>query len=175
MARIFRHIYVVRQPAPPRRGILVAGPLRVPVALGRSGLVTRKREGDGGTPRGRMPLRRVWYRADRVGRPKTALPTIRTARYHLWSDDPRDHRYNRPVRPPHSFSHEEMWRADGLYDYIVELGWNDSPPLRGRGSAIFMHIARDGFKPTEGCIALRRRDLRRLLPHLGPGTMLIVR
>ncbi len=68
-----------------------------------------------------------------------------------------------------------MWREDGLYDYVIELGWNDDPPLPGRGSAIFMHITREGYTPTEGCVALRRRDMERLLPHLGPQTILIIR
>jgi L,D-peptidoglycan transpeptidase YkuD (ErfK/YbiS/YcfS/YnhG family) len=68
-----------------------------------------------------------------------------------------------------------MWRDDDLYDYVVELGWNDAPRIAGRGSAIFMHLARPGFLPTEGCVALRQRDMERLLPLLGPETVLVVR
>lgn len=159
----------------PRRGTLLAGNLHFRVALGRNGVVSDKREGDGGTPRGRLPLRRLWYRADKVGRPSTALPVRAIRPGDLWCDAPGDRNYNRPVRAPYKASHEKMWRADDLYDYVIELGWNDAPRRAGRGSAIFMHLARDGFMPTEGCIAFRRSDLVRLLPFLGPETVLVVR
>jgi L,D-peptidoglycan transpeptidase YkuD (ErfK/YbiS/YcfS/YnhG family) len=175
MLRTLSRIYVIRDAKGPAHGTLVAGMLRFPVALGRSGVVSRKREGDGGTPRGTLPLRRLWYRADRVKRPETGLPLTATRKDDLWCDASGDRNYNRPVRAPYPASHETMWRDDGLYDYVVELGWNDRPAVRGRGSAIFMHLARDGYKPTEGCVALKRRDLERLLPFLGPDTVLVVR
>jgi L,D-peptidoglycan transpeptidase YkuD (ErfK/YbiS/YcfS/YnhG family) len=77
-----------------------------------------------------------------------------------------DRNYNRPVRLPYPASAERMWRADGLYEVVVMLGYNDVPRVQGRGSAIFMHIARDDFEPTEGCVALGARDLRRLISRL---------
>ncbi len=156
-------------------GTLLAGNLRFPVALGRSGIVNGKREGDGGTPRGRLPLRRLWFRADKVRRPATGLPLRAIRPDDLWCDAPGDRNYNRPVRAPYPASHETMWRDDDVYDYVVELGWNDSPRKAGRGSAIFMHLAREGFQPTEGCVALQRRDFQRLLPLLGPDTVMVVR
>jgi L,D-peptidoglycan transpeptidase YkuD (ErfK/YbiS/YcfS/YnhG family) len=154
---------------------LLAGPFRFPVALGRSGVVSRKREGDGGTPRGILPLRRLWFRRDKVRRPRTALPLQPIRKTDLWCDAPGDRNYNRHVRAPYAASHEEMRRTDDVYDYVVELGWNDRPRISGRGSAIFMHLARPGFKPTAGCVALRRRDMERLLPFLGPETVMVVR
>jgi L,D-peptidoglycan transpeptidase YkuD (ErfK/YbiS/YcfS/YnhG family) len=175
MSRRFNRIYVIRDRRIPARGLLVAGTFRLPVALGRAGVVGHKVEGDGGTPRGRMALRRVWYRADKVKPPKTGLKARATRRYDLWCDAPSDRNYNRPVRAPYSASHETMWRDDDLYDYVIELGWNDRPVIAGRGSAIFMHLARPGFSPTEGCVALRRRDMERLLPFLGPETVMVVR
>jgi L,D-peptidoglycan transpeptidase YkuD (ErfK/YbiS/YcfS/YnhG family) len=92
-----------------------------------------------------------------------------------WCDDPASPAYNRLVKLPFSGSHEEMWRADGLYDLVIVLGYNLSPRRKHRGSAIFLHCARDGFPPTAGCIALRLGDLRRLLPRLSKKTVLIVR
>jgi L,D-peptidoglycan transpeptidase YkuD (ErfK/YbiS/YcfS/YnhG family) len=173
LSRILRHIHVI--PRGGHRGLLIAGHLRLPVALGRTGVVSRKIEGDGGTPRGSLPLRRLWYRADKVRTPKSFLPARATRRDDLWCDAPGDRNYNRPVRAPYPASHEKMWRDDDVYDFVVELGWNDRPRFQGRGSAIFMHLARPGFKPTEGCVALRRQDMERLLPLLGPETVMVVR
>ena len=116
----------------------------------------------------------MWWRKDKVRRPRTKLPIRIIRPDDLWCDDPVDRNYNRAVRAPYPASHEKMWRADGVYDLVVELGWNDRPRIKGRGSAIFMHVARPGFLPTEGCVALRRADLERLLPWLGPETRVVI-
>jgi L,D-peptidoglycan transpeptidase YkuD (ErfK/YbiS/YcfS/YnhG family) len=133
------------------------------VALGRGGVVAHKQEGDGGTPRGVLTLRRVLYRADRVGRPRCVVPVEPIAPQDGWCDDP-DHRdYNKMVRLPHEGRHEALWRRDGVYDLIGVLGWNDAPVVRGQGSAIFLHIARPDFAPTEGCVALAMEDMTAIL------------
>ncbi|GAN78390.1 hypothetical protein Asru_0808_02 [Acidisphaera rubrifaciens HS-AP3] len=80
-----------------------------------------------------------------------------------WCDDPRDAAYNTPVTLPYDASHEALWRADALYDVIGVLGWNDAPVERGRGSAIFLHVARPDYAPTEGCVALAAEDVRAVL------------
>ncbi len=166
--RTVRVVEVASRPGAPTLGWLRAGPLRLPCALGRSGTGHDKREGDGATPVAVLPLRRAWYRADRVLRPATALPCRAIRPDDGWCDAPGDRNYNRRVARPYPASHEAMWREDGLYDLVVELGWNDAPRRQGRGSAIFMHVARAGFRPTEGCIALRKADLVKLLALLGP-------
>lgn len=168
-------LHVYRSPLNPARGWLVAGPVRYPCALGRTGTSRRKREGDNATPVAMLPLRRLWYRPDRQSRPVTHLPVRAIRPCDGWCDDPDDRNYNQPVRRPYRASHEAMWREDALYDLVVELGWNDAPPRRNRGSAIFMHVARPGFAPTEGCIALRKDDLRRLLRHVSPATVIHVK
>lgn len=137
--------------------------LRCRAALGRGGVRTDKQEGDGATPAGLLALRRVLYRADRVARPRAAVPVLPLAPHDGWCDDPADAGYNRPVRLPHPARHEELWRADALYDIVGVLGWNDAPVVRGRGSAIFLHVARPDWAPTEGCIALALPDLRAAL------------
>ena len=157
-------------PGDRRRGRLVAGALVVPCALGRSGPTRRKREGDGGTPVGRFRLIGVAFRPDRIQRPRTLLPLKAIRPDDGWCDDPRDRRYNRPIRLPDTAGHERMWRADGLYDLVVDIAWNRGPIRRGWGSAIFLHLAREGFGPTEGCVALSRPALRRLLARIGPRT-----
>jgi len=157
-----------------RRGQLLIGPAVIPCALGAGGIVIDKREGDGGTPRGRFRLRGGAYRPDHLGiRPRTALPLRPTRQDDGWCDDRRDRRYNRPIRlPAPGISAEAMWRGDGLYDVVIDLDYNRAPIRKGRGSAIFLHVARDGYRPTEGCVALARADLLRLLRRLGPRTHL---
>jgi L,D-peptidoglycan transpeptidase YkuD (ErfK/YbiS/YcfS/YnhG family) len=150
-----------------KRGILRLGSLRFPCALGRSGCRTLKREGDGATPIGRWRLRAVLYRPDRVPRPRTALPVKAIRRLDGWCDAPDDRNYNRPVRLPYPASAERLWREDALYDIVVILDYNERPRARGRGSAIFMHLARSGYAPTEGCVALARPHLLRLLERSG--------
>jgi L,D-peptidoglycan transpeptidase YkuD (ErfK/YbiS/YcfS/YnhG family) len=144
-------------------GSLHFGPHRFKVAVGRGGIARDKREGDGATPAGMQPLRRLLYRADRVARPRAAVPIEPIAPEDGWCDDPLDPAYNRQVRLPYAASCEELWRRDGIYDLLGVLGWNDSPPERGRGSAIFLHVARPDFAPTEGCVAVALGDLRVLL------------
>lgn len=141
-------------------------------ALGRAGIVIAKTEGDGGTPSGLFPLRRVLYRADRLTRPSTALPVEEIRPHDGWCDDPDHGEYNEPVRLPFPASHEKLWREDGIYDVIVVLGYNDAPPLSGRGSAIFMHVARPEYEPTEGCVALGLSELLEVLAQCGPDSMI---
>ncbi|TCT11852.1 L,D-peptidoglycan transpeptidase YkuD (ErfK/YbiS/YcfS/YnhG family) [Tepidamorphus gemmatus] len=156
------------------RGLMQAGGCVWPCALGRSGLTRLKREGDGATPRGSFALGPVYYRPDRGPPPRTGLDVVAIDPQLGWCDDPARCAYNRPVRLPFAGSHERMWREDGLYDWVVVIGHNTQPPLRPFGSAIFLHLARPGLLPTEGCIALRRADMAKLLPRLGPGTRLVV-
>lgn len=134
-------------------------------ALGRAGVIAaeRKREGDGATPAGLLPLRRLHYRADRMAIPRSPLPRAPIAPDDLWCDAPTHARYNRLVQRPFDASHEEMWRADELYDIVGELGWNDAPVEPWRGSAIFLHLARPDYGPTAGCVALVRADLLEVL------------
>lgn len=150
-------------------GLLEAGNLRVKCALGKGGVTATKREGDGATPRGRWFAREVLYRPDRVRHPGTGLPARTIQPGDGWCDAPEDRNYNRPVKLPYPASAERLARQDRLYDLIVPLGYNDGPRSKYRGSAIFMHVARPGFRPTEGCIALRREDLLKVIALLRRG------
>ena len=149
------------------RGWLKLGHLTFPCAVGRAGIHPRKREGDGATPAGAWPLLCILYRADRVRRPHTLLPTRPLRVDDGWCDAPGDRNYNRLVKHPYPASAERLWRADGLYDVLVVLDYNAAPRVRGRGSAIFIHVARSDYAPTQGCIALARGHLVRLLERLG--------
>lgn len=143
-------------------------------ALGRSGLSQAKREGDGATPVGIWPLRRLLYRPDRIAPPPTGLPTTPIGPADGWCDAADDKNYNLPVILPYPASAEALWREDAVYDLIVPLGYNDGPILAGRGSAIFLHLARDGYLPTEGCVALARADLLAYLAVATPSSRVIV-
>lgn len=147
---------------------------RIACRLGRTGVIVDKQEGDGATPVGRWPLRAVLYRPDRVVRPDTALPVRALDPDDGWCDDPGHADYNRPTRLPHPASCEKMWRDDGLYDVVVILGHNDSPPVPGKGSAIFLHVADPEGKPTQGCVALPLPDLLAVLAACRPGDTLRV-
>jgi L,D-peptidoglycan transpeptidase YkuD (ErfK/YbiS/YcfS/YnhG family) len=167
-------ILVRAKPGQRTRGWLMAGPLALPVALGRGGIQANKREGDGGTPRGTFRPRRVWWRADRAARPRTLLPVRRIRGNDGWCEDPRDRHYNQPVRLMPDHPGDRLKRADHLYDLIVELDHNTRPRIAGRGSAVFVHVARPGFAPTAGCVALKADALRRLIARAGPRTRIVV-
>ena len=138
---------------------------RARAALGAAGVkAVGKVEGDHATPAGLLAIRRVLYRADRLrAPPRTALPREPIGPADGWCDDAGDADYNRPVRLPHPARHEALWRPDPLYDVVGVLGWNDAPVQRGRGSAIFVHVAAADWRPTQGCVALALSDLLAML------------
>jgi L,D-peptidoglycan transpeptidase YkuD (ErfK/YbiS/YcfS/YnhG family) len=161
-----RSIRVNTRPGRKTQGWLFAGPLPVPVALGRGGIKADKREGDGGTPRGRFRPLRLWWRADRLPRPRTLLPIHRIGPDDAWSEDPHHRRYNQPFLRSANEPGDRLRRADNLYDMIIEIDHNTRPRVAGRGSAVFIHVARPGFAPTAGCVALQPRDLKMLLSRI---------
>jgi L,D-peptidoglycan transpeptidase YkuD (ErfK/YbiS/YcfS/YnhG family) len=170
----FHSIRVGTRPGRKSQGWLFAGPLAVPVALGRTGIKADKREGDGGTPRGRFRPLRLWWRADRMPRPRTLLPVRRIGPDEAWCEDPHDRRYNQAVRRSANEPGDRLRRADGLYDMIIEIDHNTRPRVAGRGSAVFIHVARPGFAPTAGCVALRAQDLKTLLSLINSKTRILI-
>ena len=142
--------------------------------VGAGGVREDKVEGDGATPAGTYPLRRLYFRNDRLVLPKVRLPARPIGEHDGWCDDPRSPAYNKLVRIPNEWSHEKMWREDGLYDLLVVVGYNDDPPEGEWGSAIFLHIAREDMSPTRGCVAFARDDLLELVTLIGPGTKLSI-
>jgi len=144
-------------------GCMTLGTETFRAAFGRGGIRIDKHEGDGATPAALLPLRKVLYRADRGAPPVCAVPVEAIAPTDGWCDDPGHPSYNQPVRLPLNARAEALWRDDAIYDIIGVLGWNDDPVKPGRGSAIFLHLARPDFSPTEGCVALAPDDLRHVL------------
>ena len=157
-----------------RRGWLTADGWTVPVALGRGGILANKREGDGGTPRGNFYPRQLWWRADRHPKPRTFLPVRPIRPEDAWCEDPQDRRYNQPIRLVRDQAGDRLTREDHLYDFIVEIDHNAAPRIAGRGSAVFVHVARPGFAPTAGCVALAAPALRQLIQRAGPRTRIVI-
>ena len=155
-----------------RGRVRVAG-LNMPCALGAGGISAFKREGDGRTPQGRFALRGGFFRADRMAKPAPWL--VATRPHWGWCDAPEAPRYNRRVNRPCSASHELLWRQDHVYDIVIVLDYNLAPRRRGRGSAIFFHIARENFSPTAGCVAISVQNMRRLLPRLAKNSVMVIR
>jgi L,D-peptidoglycan transpeptidase YkuD (ErfK/YbiS/YcfS/YnhG family) len=167
-------IRIARAAGDPRRGWLIAGGQTVPVALGRSGIKANKREGDGGTPKGTFRPRRLWWRADRHKRPRTFLPVRAIGSEDAWCEDPQSRHYNQPVRRQRDQASDRLRRDDHLYDFIVEIDHNSSPRVAGRGSAVFLHLVRENFGPTAGCVSMTRSAMLRLLERLGPRTKIVI-
>jgi L,D-peptidoglycan transpeptidase YkuD (ErfK/YbiS/YcfS/YnhG family) len=156
------------------RGWLTAGGDSLPVALGRGGIKANKREGDGGTPRGTFRPRRLWWRADRHPRPRTFLPVRAIGPQDAWCEDPEDRHYNQPVRLDRESGGDRLRRDDHLYDFIIEIDHNARPRIAGRGSAVFLHLAREKFAPTAGCVAMTETAMLRLLARIGPDTRIVI-
>jgi L,D-peptidoglycan transpeptidase YkuD (ErfK/YbiS/YcfS/YnhG family) len=154
------------------RGWLIAGGQTIPVALGSSGIRANKREGDGGTPKGTFRPRQLWWRADRHPRPSTFLPVRGIGPEDAWCEDPSDRHYNQPVNSKQGG--DRLRRDDHLYDFIIEIDHNTRPRIAGRGSAVFLHLARNDFSPTAGCVSMTRSAMLRLLKRLGPETRIVI-
>lgn len=135
-------------------------------ALGKSGVTNLKSEGDGTTPAGTFPIREILYRPDRLAAPKTSLPLTSLKPNDGWCDDPEHIDYNKKVIIPHDGHVEKLWRKEKVYDVIVIIGYNDDPVKKFIGSAIFLHVAKSGFKKTEGCVALKLDDLNEIVAQL---------
>ncbi len=150
--------------------------LRYRCALGKAGIAPAgaKREGDGATPSGTFPIRSILYRPDRITLPPTQLPIISITPTLGWCDDPSCSAYNTLVTLPHTGSYEALWREDHVYDIILPLGYNDDPPIPGNGSAIFVHIAREGYPPTAGCVALTSDAILKVIQKLSPASSMTI-
>lgn len=156
------------------RGTAVLGALSVRCALGRNGVTPEKVEGDGCTPAGRFPVRRLFYRPDRIRDLTCQVPMQPMSPSDGWCDDPGDSAYNRLITRPYPGRHEEMWLESALYDLVLVIGHNDDPVVPGKGSAVFLHLAQPDYAPTDGCVAFARADFVALLQAMEPTTHIVI-
>ena len=174
--RLVKTLVVRRRAAPqaPHLARLQAGQTTILAAIGKAGMSHLKREGDNASPVGRYVLNPPLFRADRLPRIRTVSGSRPLKSTMGWCDARESFLYNKPVRAGSSFSHETLWREDNVYDVVLSTSHNRSPRVRGAGSAIFLHLARAGYEPTQGCVAVSLPDLRRLLPRLGRQVRLVI-
>ena len=169
---------IVRQTSPqaaPWAARMHVGSLVIRAAIGKNGVSVAKREGDGKTPAGRFQLRQGWFRGDRMLR-LCCTPGLKLLRSNLgWCDQRGSRLYNRPIASGDRLRHENLWRDDAIYDVVFVTSHNERPRIQGAGSAIFFHLARSDYSGTEGCIAISKDDMRRLLPRLGRKVLLEIK
>lgn len=154
--------------------LFVAGK-RYRCVVGKAGVVDAKKEADGGTPFGVFALRKVLYRADKTTKPKTCLPVEQITQDAIWCDDVLSAEYNKQLKLPFVGSYENLWRDDDVYDIVVPLGYNDELPEPGKGSAIFIHVSRENYTPTDGCVALQKEDLLEVLSYCSEDTHIFIK
>lgn len=174
MSRFLGKLRVLSLNPTSQKGILKAGGLVFPCSLGRSGRKPLKREGDGASPVGSWTMRRMFYRSDRMQRPRTGLKPQVLRDHDGWCETVGDRNYNRLVRIPYATSHEYMKRKDHLYDVVIELSHNERPRVQGHGSAVFFHLRQPDGGPTAGCIAVSARDMKIVLERIGPKTRIVI-
>jgi L,D-peptidoglycan transpeptidase YkuD (ErfK/YbiS/YcfS/YnhG family) len=139
-------------------------------SLGKAGIKKKKKEGDQVTPKGIFEVIKIYYRKDKIKKIISSIKKIQIKKNMGWCDDPKSDLYNQQIKLPSKFSYEKLYRKDGLYDIILVLNYNTSPIVKKKGSAIFIHIAKRKFKPTEGCIGLKKNDLIKLLKKIKKNT-----
>jgi L,D-peptidoglycan transpeptidase YkuD (ErfK/YbiS/YcfS/YnhG family) len=153
-----------------KSGYLKYKDLKFQCAFGKSGIGKKVREGDSITPRGVFKLVKVFYRADKIKNLRIPIKKIKIKKNMGWCDDPKSTFYNQLIKLPSNFGYEKLYRSDRLYDLIVVLNYNLNPIIKNKGSAIFIHVSKKSFKKTEGCIAVNKKDLIKLLSIIKKNT-----
>jgi len=153
---------------------LYFGDYKVKCSIGKRGISSKKKEGDKCTPRGKFLFKAVLYRKDRVNYIKTHLKKIIIKKNLGWCDDPRSKHYNKLVKLPFQFSHEKLYKKKNVYDIVLVLSYNLNPIIKNKGSAIFLHLADKKYKPTNGCVAISKKNMKSLLTLINRKTKIII-
>jgi len=153
---------------------LYFGKYRIKCAIGKRGITSRKIEGDKKTPRGTFRLKSVLYRKDRISKIKTTLKKYIIKKKMGWCDDASSKYYNKKIIFPFNYSAEKLWLKKNIYDVIIIIDYNLKPIVKNKGSAIFMHVAQKNYKSTEGCVALKKKDMIFLVSEINNKTKLII-
>jgi L,D-peptidoglycan transpeptidase YkuD (ErfK/YbiS/YcfS/YnhG family) len=157
-----------------KSGFLKYKDLNFKCALGKAGIGDKKSEGDNITPRGDFRIIKIYYRKDRLKRLPSRFTLTEITKNMGWCDDPKSNKYNQPIKLPTKYSHEILYRRDNIYDLILVLNYNMKPTIKDKGSAIFIHVAKKNYKKTEGCIALKKTDLKYLIKEIKKNTKVII-
>ena len=144
--------------------------LKFRCALGKAGIKRKEKEGDNITPKGIFKITKIYYRSDKIRKIVTPIKKKKIKKNMGWCDDANSIHYNKQIKLPSKFSHEKLYRKDSLYDLFLVLNYNINPVIKNKGSAIFLHIAKDSYKKTKGCIALKKEDLIQLISKIKKNT-----
>ena len=150
------------------------GNYKVKCAVGKRGIATKKKEGDLITPKGKFKIKYILYRKDRVYSLKTKIKKIIIKKDMGWCNDSASQKYNKLIKFPSRYSAEKLYRSDNSYDIILVLDFNFKPIIKGKGSAIFIHVAKKNYKNTAGCVALQKKDLRNLIKFINTKTIIYI-
>ena len=143
---------------------------KVKCAIGKRGIGVKRKEGDLITPKGLYKINKILYRKDRIKNLRSKIKTFKIMKNMGWCNDPNSKKYNKMIRVPFKFGFEKLFRKDNSYDIILILNYNMRPVRKNKGSAIFLHIAKKNYKSTEGCIAIKKKDLKTLLKKIDSHT-----
>ena len=160
---------IVKEP-----GYLIYKDYKFRCSIGESGIANKKKEGDGITPKGIFKLTKVFYREDKIKNIKAKIKKIEIKKNMGWCDDPKSRFYNKLVKLPNKFGNEKLYRKDNIYDIVIVLNYNMHPIIKNKGSAIFIHVAKKNYKPTAGCVALKKKDLIKLLKYINKKTKICI-
>ena len=153
-----------------KSGHLTYKNLKFKCTLGKAGINVKKKEGDNITPLGTYKISKVYYRKDRIKKISSKLKLIKIKKNMGWCDDPNNKNYNQLIKIPSKYSYERLFRNENIYDLIIVLNYNMNPVIKNKGSAIFIHIAKKRFQPTEGCIAISKKNLLYLIRNISKNT-----
>ena len=143
---------------------------KVKCAVGKKGIGHKKSEGDRITPKGQYKIKFILYRKDRIKKISTKLKKVHINKNLGWCDDPKSKQYNKLVKLPFNFSHERLYKKENSYDVILVLDYNMDPIIKNKGSAIFIHVARKNFEKTEGCVAISKRSIIKIVKDIKKNT-----
>ena len=138
-------------------------------AIGKKGINYKKKEGDLVTPKGQFKIKYILYRKDKV-KISTKLKKKVIKKNMGWCDDPKSNHYNKLIKLPFIYRHEKLYKKENIYDIILVLNYNMNPVKKNKGSAIFIHVAKNNFKKTEGCITIKKQSLIKLIKKINPST-----
>ena len=139
---------------------------KVKCAVGKRGIGLKKKEGDLITPIGEFRIKYILYRKDRVKKIQSKLKIFIIKKNMGWCDDPSSKKYNKLINLPSNASHEKLFKKENIYDIILVLNYNMNPTKKKKGSAIFIHIAKNNYKKTKGCIAIKKIQLLKIIKEI---------
>ena len=144
-------------------------------SIGKSGLTNSKKEGDMATPKGLYKLGMLYYRKDRIKSLKCKISKKIIKKNMGWCDNPKSKKYNQEISFPFKFSAEKLYRKDRIYDFFINIKYNHFPIIKGKGSAIFLHLSNKNYKATKGCISLQKKDFLKILPFINKRTKIFIK